>query len=202
VVSIPAKQNIVTGFGNFAFYNNYDANGTVQNSNYTYYTGAPNINTRSSYVAGYNYTETFAYDKLNRVLSANITGGASKSFAYDSLGNITFKSDVGTLIYDDPVRTHAVKSVTGNVNGAVNPVYSYDANGNLFNGGGRTISSYTSFNMPSYITSGTEVVSLSYDAEHKRIVQVKNGETTEYLDARWDTGVHFEKEFKKDGSIE
>ncbi len=165
--------------------------GTVQNESFVY-DKLGNLTRRADTLQ--NYTENFTYGSLNRLRTA--------SYNYDSLGNITFQSDVGTYTYADPVRTHAVTSVAGNVNGAINPVYSYDANGNLFNGGGRTISSYSSFNMPTYITSGTEVVSLSYDAEHQRIVQVKNGETTEYLDARWDTGVHFEKEYKKDGSIE
>ena len=170
--------------------------GVVQDLNYTYFTGVPNLNTRSSYVSG-NYTETFAYDALNRVLSANISGGASKAFAYDSLGNITSKTGVGTYTYGSAtVRPHAVASISGTVNGVANPTYTYDANGNQTIGAGRTLG-YTSFNVPKSVTMAAISQSYAYDAEHQRIVMTEGStNTTTYINPRWDAGTHFEKETK------
>lgn len=56
----------------------------------------------------------------------------TKSYGYSSIGNLTTKSDVGALVYPvTGVRRHAVQSVTGTVNGLVNPTYEYDTVGNL-----------------------------------------------------------------------
>ena len=171
--------------------------GTVQNSNYSYYSGVPNLKTRDSLVTGANYTETFTYDELNRVLSANITGGASKAFTYDSLGNMLTKTGVGTYTYGSAtVRPHAVTKVTGTLNGVVAPAYVYDNNGNLTSGAGRTLS-YTSFNLPKSVTLGTASQSYYYDPEHVRFAMTEGtANKTVYLNPRWDAGTHFEKETK------
>lgn len=62
---------------------------------------------------------------------------------------------------------------------AANDAFTYDANGNLTSGGGRTIS-YTAFNMPQQITANGATVSYGYDHNLARITQtaVKNGVTT------------------------
>ncbi len=88
------------------------------------------------------YTESFCNDALNRLTGAAVgnpgstsctAGRIVKSVAYDDLGNITSKSDVGTYSYPaaGSARPHAVSSVTGMVLGASNPHYAYDANGNV-----------------------------------------------------------------------
>jgi len=95
-----------------------------------------------------NYvTETFGYDALNRMTAANISGGVSKTYAYDATGNLTSKSDVGTYSYPaaGSARPHGVTSISGSVDNGTgtsgviyNPTYSYDNNGNLTSGGGRS----------------------------------------------------------------
>src|SRR5207244_1472015 len=111
-----------------------------------------NITDRVDSVNG--VTEHFAYDNLNRLTMASGTGPSgpltTRSFDYDALGNMIYKSDVGTYAYppSGSVRPHAVSSVSG----PVNATYSYDANGNLLSGAGRTFT-YTGFNMPVTITA-------------------------------------------------
>ena len=123
-------------------------------------------------------SESFGYDSLNRVTSAIVAGGPAKTFAYDSIGNITTKSDVGSYTYPLPgsARPHAVIEVSG----SLNATYSYDANGNLTAGAGRTVT-YASFNLPTQITRGAVAVSFTYGPEHQRITQVSPDSTTVYL---------------------
>src|SRR6185312_6001446 len=77
------------------------------------------------------YTERFCYDSLNRLTNYNIgaacTGGTT--VVYDTIGNITSKTGTGTYNYGG--RPHAMSSITGTVDGLINPDYTYDANGNL-----------------------------------------------------------------------
>lgn len=132
--------------------------------------------------------EAFCYDALNRLtyysgVSGNCQGSGYKSVTYNSIGNIATKSDVGTYSYptsgSTSVRPHAVSSVTGTVNGVTNPTYSYDDNGNLTSGAGRTLQ-WTSFNMASRVclgsggcTSPSTDLAYTYDADHARITQAE-----------------------------
>ena len=87
---------------------------------------------------------------------------------------------MGTYSYpasgSSSVRPHAVSSITGTVNGVVNPTYTYDANGNMIAGDGRTITP-TSFNMTASIVQGSTSLCLTYDSEHARIIQVQTTAT-------------------------
>ncbi|HEY4943245.1 MAG TPA: RHS repeat-associated core domain-containing protein, partial [Rhizomicrobium sp.] len=129
--------------------------------------------------------EKFCYDSLNRLTNSatasspptlcTSTGGGitSKTIAYDSLGNITSKNDVGTYAYPSSgggtgSRPHAVSSITGTVNGVTNPSYTYDSNGNMTAGAGRSVT-YTAFNMAASIVQGSTANCLTYDDSHGRI---------------------------------
>jgi len=140
-----------------------------------------------------DYEGTFeyaCYDNLNRLTQYAVGNAVTacsssqnhKTVTYDALGDITAKSDVGTYSYPTAGNTHphAVSSITGTVNGVVNPTYSYDANGNMTSGAGRTVS-YTSFNMAASIVAGSTTVSLTYDSEHERVKMVSPSGTTYYL---------------------
>jgi RHS repeat-associated protein len=137
-------------------------------------------------------TEAFGYDNLNRLLTAQVSGRTTHAVSYDALGNITGKTRLdnntlaNTYAYNAPgqARPHAVASVAGLVNGVLNPVYTYDLNGNLTSGAGRTVT-WTAFNMVATIVQGATTMSYAYDSEHARITQSQvtggTNTTTTYL---------------------
>lgn len=170
-------------------------------------------------------TENFTYDTLNRLISASGPGLTTRSFDYDPIGNMTYKSDVGSYAYPGPngTRPHAVSSVNGG--GAVNTVtasYTYDANGNLsassgtiYPGAGSTPFSrtltYTSFNMPLGLThvqgSATYSYTYTYNAEHERVklvtVRPTDTLTSIYLHPAGKGALLYEKETRaSDGQVE
>ncbi|WP_053006195.1 RHS repeat domain-containing protein [Kiloniella spongiae] len=127
--------------------------------------------------------ETFGYDALNRLTSnllvktSDSTQLASNTYGYDIIGNMTLKSDLshGGIMTYDPARPHAVATAKGGS-------YTYDLNGNLTGGGGRSVS-WTSFNKPATIdaTVSLSATSFVYGPDRARIRQtiVEAGTTTE-----------------------
>ena len=115
-----------------------------------------------------NRQEDFLYDGLNRLLSADltdtVTGGqlALTTYAYDSIGNITEKSDVGLYSYGQGAGPNAVTSAGGNT-------YNYDANGAMTGGAGRSMT-WTSFNKPATLTQGVTAVNFQY-AQRRRAAE-------------------------------
>ncbi len=128
-----------------------------------------------------NRKEVFAYDGLNRVLSTTLTDTSTTStlntttYSYDALGNITFKSDVGNYLYgQNGAGPHAVTTAGANT-------YTYDANGSMITGAGRT-TAWTSFNKPQNIADSAtgNWTSFVYGPSRARIQQnaQTNGITT------------------------
>jgi RHS repeat-associated protein len=122
------------------------------------------------------YTENFCYDGLNRLtnvaMGSSCTSSGTKTFAYDSTGNMTEKSDVcataGCMAYGGTgAGPHALTAITGTYNGVTNPAFTYDDNGNMTAGGGRS-TAYTSYNMAQAITQGTTGAEFVYGPEHQR----------------------------------
>lgn len=171
-------------------------------------------------------TENFSYDTLNRLTLASGPTLVTRSFNYDALGNMTYKSDVGSYAYPGvgAARPHAASSVTGTVNGLVNPILSYDANGNLTQvnavGGtpcpapqvaGERCAAYTSFNMPLTLKGKDAAGNLTtytytYSPEHERVRLVTalatGTQTSIYLHPGGGDNLFYEKEIKPDGSLE
>jgi len=143
--------------------------GTVQNMGFSYDT-LGNLTSRSDYTM--NWSEGFGYDTLNRLTS--VTGPSNKSYAYDAIGNITNKSDVGDYSYD-PTYPHAVHT-------AGSYTYTYDADGNMRTGAGRSFT-WTSFDRPASISTAGAYVSMAYDANHRRIIKkdAVTGQVTSYI---------------------
>jgi RHS repeat-associated protein len=171
---------------------------SVANFSYTW-DKLGNLLTRQDMLAGAGggLTETSCYDALNRLTKYSITSGGEtcstgddkKTITYDTLGNITKKSDVSTAggyHYGSGAGPHALTSIvscTTNcmlVNGVSNPTFVYDANGNMTCEYGslqvcgvtapRSIT-WTSFNMVDKITQGVLPGGLqfAYDDGHARI---------------------------------
>jgi RHS repeat-associated protein len=122
-----------------------------------------------------NNIRTFGYDELDRLTSAqNIPDGAGASnhnFQYDSIGNMTYKSDVGFMLYGVNAGPHAVTS-------AGSYGYQYDANGNMTSGKNKTLE-YDVENRIIRITQPDVVTSFMYDGDggRVRVSRTANNET-------------------------
>ncbi len=125
--------------------------------------------------------ETFSYDSLNRLVSSRLTGSGADlyqfanldttTYGYDVLGNITHKSDVGDYTYSaNGAGPHAVTGVSGTKNAS----YTYDANGNMLSGDGRTIV-FGAHNKPISITNNNATTRMDYGPEGQLIKQVVSG---------------------------
>jgi len=94
-------------------------------------------------------SETFTYDALDRLLTSQVAGLDLKSFAYDALGNMRSKANVGTYKYACAGNTHPhlVCGITGTVVGLTDPSYVYDSNGNTQSGLNR-LYAWSAANLP------------------------------------------------------
>ncbi|MDO8051427.1 NBR1-Ig-like domain-containing protein [Janthinobacterium sp. SUN211] len=141
-----------------------------------------NVKNRSQYWDSNGFQESFDYDTLNRLKSSQVLGKTARLFTYDAAGNITSKTGVGTYAYraqgETAVQPHAVQTISG-----IPGIYSYDTNGNLLNGGGRTIT-WTSFDMPQTIKKDAITATFNYGPEHQRVGQLRRGNQAGGTDER------------------
>lgn len=143
-----------------------------------------NVMQRSQYWPGAGFTESFDYDKLNRLKTSQVLGQPLQSFSYDAIGNLKSKTGNGDYAYPaqgpGAIRPHAVQSI------ASLGSFVYDDNGNLSSGAGRS-ASWTSFDLPlriSKIVDGSSS-SFAYGPEHQRSRQSKSdGATIWYAGAQ------------------
>jgi len=172
-------------------------------------------------------TENFTYDNLNRLTSASGPSTTTRSFYYTDpigkIGNITNKSDAGDYTYPpsgpNSVRPHAVSSIVGTVKGLTNPLFDYDANGNLTKAHaagsdpcltspatGERCTTYMSFNMPDTIKGSAATYAYTYSPEHERVrlvMQLATGtQTNIYLHPGGGGNLFYEKETKTDSTLE
>ena len=128
-----------------------------------------------------NCDQAFTYDELDRLLTATGPYG-SLTYAYDQIGNMTSNSQVGSYTYptsgSTSVRPHAVSTAGSNS-------YTYDANGNLTVGAGRTIS-YDSEDLPTSITQSGMTTTFVYDGGGNRVKKLVGTTTTTYLGSLYD----------------
>ncbi len=124
-------------------------------------------------------TETFQYDDLHRLTSAQVGANPTQATSYDAngIGNIDNKSDVGTYSYIAtvgacsyaglPPQPHAVREIA-----ASSLTYCYDANGNQIKRNGLNVT-WKAYNRPETINAaGTLYATFSYDAYRQRFKQV------------------------------
>jgi len=121
--------------------------------------------------------ESFCYDDLNRITGVDLSLSGScgaPQMRYNSIGNITYKHDVGNYTYDEiNAGPHAVtKTSIGNIS------YDYDANGNLTSDGtGRSIN-YTVFDKPDEIRLGDNTTKFYYGPDRERWKRVDSNSST------------------------
>lgn len=164
---------------------------TVQQLAYSW-DGFGNLTQRCD--ANRGLTETLGYDNLNRLTSSTVDTGASScaggtagtvlNVTYNAIGDITCKGtncSTPTYSYQDPNHPRGVTSVAG-----LPGTYSYDADGNMVSGNGRTIG-WNVDNLPTNITSSGTVVgnntvagssSISYGPDKDRYYQSATDSTT------------------------
>lgn len=159
--------------------------GDIQNLSYTYdslgnLASRATARTNANGVALENITESYSYDKLNRLKTITTSGlfARTQTFDYDigGLGNLINRSDVlsgssinndvGEIKYDQ-VRNAGVHAVTSA--GGVN--YSYDRYGNMISRGGETVV-YDTFNKPTRIT-GASITDFYYDPDHELYKEIR-----------------------------
>jgi RHS repeat-associated protein len=108
--------------------------------------------------------EVFSYDSRDRLDFMTSSSGALLDLAYDEIGNVTYKSDVGAYAYD-ATKKHAVVAAGANS-------YAYDANGAVVNASGTTIA-WASFDLPTRIVHPSGNYStFDYGPDRARIRQV------------------------------
>ena len=136
-----------------------------------------NLTSRSLYrPLATTLSESCTYDSLNRLTSAAVSGGATASASYDSLGNLLSRGDVDNYLYGSS-RPHAVTSatLTGSTNSTV-LTYFYDSNGNVVRRDRNSVYEFTanwnSFNKPTSIFSGFDGSEFEYDVNGKRTQQL------------------------------
>jgi len=144
--------------------------------------------------------ETFTYDAMNRLNTADSSAyNQMKSYDYDAIGNITYKSDFGDYYEYDPARPHAVKTVRmGGANGTIKSRYSYDANGFMtYKSANSQSLAPTWFGKANMVFSQGGLTMFGYDSGHNRIWQHDYGKaTTIYLNPSAHSGGHYERETK------
>ncbi len=87
-------------------------------------------------------TEAFFYDNLHRLDYSTLGGVTNLDVSYDAMGNLTWRSDVGSYSYH-ATKKHAVVSAGG-------VGYGYDAGGQMTTRNGQAIS-WKSYALPSLI---------------------------------------------------
>lgn len=143
---------------------------TLQNNSYAYDDDG-NLTQRQDNNRG--LTENFYYDTMNRLDHSTLNGVTNLQMAYDTtgMGNIASRSDVagGATWTYDPVRKHAVTQA-----GSAAYTYAYDANGNMSSRNGYTLG-WSSYNLPTSVSSAGESVTFAYDGNHQRWQEVYTG---------------------------
>ncbi|WP_438023101.1 RHS repeat-associated core domain-containing protein [Sorangium sp. So ce233] len=125
-------------------------------------------------------TERFRHDALDRLTCGyfnpveSATAPCALRYEHAPDGNLTFKSDVGTLSYDDPLHPHAVTGAGGGS-------FGYDAVGNQIARPGGVRVRYTPFDLPAAITQGARTVTFAYDGDQQRIRKTTPDEETLYF---------------------
>ncbi|GAB3265884.1 hypothetical protein GCM10027296_43210 [Chitinimonas naiadis] len=148
------------------------------------YDAVGNVKQRSQFWDQGGFQELFNYDRINRLEYSEVVGQSSQAqtFTYNEIGNIVSKTGVGTGNYVYPNSggrlPHAVSSVPGV------GTFTYDQNGNLTEGAGRTLC-WNGFDMPRRINKGGSSCddntgawsSFVYGPEHQRTRQHKSDGT-------------------------
>lgn len=134
--------------------------------------------------------QTFVYDHLNRLTGATGPYGAggaqaTLTYAYNRIGNMTCNSQISPCSDISPNYTYPVSGANSvrphAVTGAGSYTYTYDPNGNMLTGAGRTFA-YDAENRLASITVGSGSTQMVYDYSGERVKKTEpGGATTTYI---------------------
>ncbi|NIR39924.1 MAG: hypothetical protein GWN73_30260, partial [Actinobacteria bacterium] len=132
----------------------------IQDRSYTRTNGG-RLSSVSSPFAGESWD--YGYDARQRLVSATHVGSPAddQAFTYDTLGRLTFNSRLGEYTYGT-AQPHAVRTAGANA-------YTYDANGNMLSGGGRTMR-WNAENRLAQVWSAEGTATFGYDGDGRRVV--------------------------------
>jgi RHS repeat-associated protein len=149
-----------------------------------------NVDWINDLVAGLPQQQDFAYDDLNRLLSATVTGGQDglydDDYTYNPVtGNLASKAGVN-YFYDDASHPHAVTELGSGW------FYSYDANGNLITRQGDSENATLTYDAENRLVEvmGNAWAQFVYDGDGNRVLATVDGVTTVYA------GDHYEIELE------
>jgi len=129
-----------------------------------------------------NITQTYTYDTLDRIKSAqtiSTNSNTTLNYAYDSIGNMTHKSDLGDYTY---LKAHQVKTA-GDI------TYTYDNNGNVIEkikGNETTQIEYNAYNKPIMFQNSDTTTRFYYNPERSRYKKTQNDTTTYYISKHYE----------------
>ena len=175
-----------------------EANPLYQDLRYDYEANGNVWNIYDNTVASNAGDQYFSYDDLDRLTLANGPYGASGanaslSYGYDPIGNLTSSTQpnavgqpMGAYAYPNSnassVGPHAVCATGGSgLNDCTTgTLYTYDANGNMLTGAGRTLT-WNQENKPLTIVQGGTTTTFVYDGDGGRVKKIVGTTTTRYI---------------------
>ncbi len=133
-----------------------------------------------------NETWTYGYDSLDRLKKATNAGDGSltQSFRYDTIGNMTYNSKLGSYTYSAS-HPHAVTKAGPHS-------FTYDANGNMKTGRGNSYG-WIDGNKLAGVTTPTETLAFDYGPDGGRFRKKVGADITKYLGG--------DVEIKPDGTL-
>lgn len=128
---------------------------------------------------GPTLTQTFTYDGVNRLRTAQENNGTSwkQTFTYDQCGNrsVDVNNTSSDLVGPNPL----ISSATNRITPRPGELYSYDAAGNLTRDGAGHVFSYDAENMQTRYDN--TVGQYFYDGSQRRVKTVTSGGTTVFV---------------------
>ena len=148
------------------------------------YDGFGNLLWQTNAIPGQEETEGFVYDDLHRLTMNTRNSAPTIHYDYDATGNLTLKDDYAVVYHYNGPQPNAVMAV--DLVGGGQHSFSFDANGNLTSGAGRSID-YDVFNKPVRISQGPFTTVFSYGADLARYRQASNkGGSKFYVDKHFE----------------
>ncbi|MFT6336125.1 MAG: RHS repeat-associated protein [Halioglobus sp.] len=146
----------------------YIENGNKTVHDYSWDFSSGNLMHRTTDYTGVSFeTEVFTYDNLNRLKSQAIGSNPAINTNYSANGNISDRTNVGTLYNYDATRVNAVSGIVG----------ADYANLSMYN----QYIKYTSFDQPEVITEHGNELTLNYNSQMQRMksmLTLNNGDVS------------------------